>query len=325
MYRVKQRIRESLVDLRDKWMLADLPLPLENRWRVKANRGTDRYSPFFIIGHPRSGTTLLRAILSRHRSTFVPPENGGLPRMIRVFGGLRRSPWEVVVDKVLAEFKRGYEFEAWGLDPEDIRQRAIGLAEESRTLDELIAVFYLQYGAIYAPGKTMWGDKTTPGSFRYYLGKLSLVFPGARYLHIVRDGRDCVASAIKVGFFNRNVESAAQAWRYNVRRCRRLGQGLGAGGKYLEIRYEQLVNDVAGQLRAICAFLNLEPDTQMLEHHDNVAQRLPDVKTLSQHANVTRPVFQDSVGNWQLAFSREQVRVLNRIMRSELAHYGYDV
>jgi hypothetical protein len=324
MNSISQSIKDSLVKLRDKWMLADLPLSVPNRWPVKTNRGNDRYNPFFIIGHPRSGTTLLRAIVSRHHSTFVPPENGGLPRMIRVFGGLRRSPWEVVVDRVITEFKQGYEFESWGLEPEDIRQRAMGLAEESRTLDELISVFYLQYGAIHAPGKTIWGDKTTPGSFRY-LGKLSLVFPGALYLHIVRDGRDCVASAIEAGFFSRNVELAARAWRDNVRMCRRLEQDLGAGGKYLEVRYEQLVNDVAGQVRAICEFLQLGPDTQMLEHQDNVAQRLPDVETLSQHANVTRPVFQDSVGKWQLAFSREQVRVVSRIMGSELAHYGYEV
>ena len=139
-----QWIKESLIDLRDKWMLADFPLPLPNRWRVKTNCGRDRYTPFFIIGHPRSGTTLLRAILSRHPLAFVPPENGGLPRMIRVFGGLRRSPWEVVVDRVLTEFEGGYEHESWGLDPEDIRQRAMGLPEESRTLAELIAFFYLR-------------------------------------------------------------------------------------------------------------------------------------------------------------------------------------
>ena len=324
MHGVKQSIKESLIDLRDKWMLGDLPLPLPNRWRVKTSSGTDRYRPFFIIGHPRSGTTLLRAIMSRHRSTFVPPENGGLPRMIRVFGGLRRSPWEVVVDRVLEEFERGYEYESWGLDPEDIRQRAMGLSEESRTLAGLIALFYLRYGALYAPGKTVWGDKTTPGSFRY-LGKLSLVFPDARYVHILRDGRDCVASAMNAGFFGRDVELAARAWRDNVRMCRRLRRDLGAGGEYFEVRYEQLVSDVAGQVRAICEFLQLEPDTQMLEHQGNVEQRLPDVETLSQHANVTRPVFQDSVGRWRLALSREQVRLASRIMGSELAHYGYEV
>lgn len=313
-----------LVQIRDRWMLSDR-LPGKNRqWPVRADAAANYRNPFFVLGHPRSGTTLLRAMLCRHPDVFIPPENGALWRMIRVFGDNRASDWSQVVDRVMTEFEKGYEYAAWGLDSVQLRDRALDLLPTQRTLQGLIHAVYECYGERFAAGKRVWGDKTTPGDFDY-LDKLSLVFPQAKYLHIVRDGRDCVASAMKVGFYDKDIRVAARAWRDNVRHCRRFVRGGKRIDGYLEFQYETLVSDPADLLPQICTVLGIDVDTSVLDHAGDVSDLLPDVKALRQHANVARPIFGNSVGNWQRELSEQQVREVEQIMGSELRHCGYQL
>lgn len=322
MHRTGRKITEILVALRDRWMFSDNRLGGKARWRVTTAGSSKRLNPFFILGHPRSGTTLVRAILSRHANLFIPPENGNLWRMIRVFGGLRSSPWDVVVSAVMTEFKNGYEFNRWNIDMDALLREALALAQEQRNLADLISLIYLRYGSEHAPGKQIWGDKTTPGSFDY-LNKLSLVFPDAAYLHIVRDGRDCVASGVKAGFYNRNHIQAAKAWRDNVRICRRFGKRLQKSQRYLELRYEDLVAEPGEKIPALCSFLGIEVDQMMFEHHTGIGLQIPDVEAISHHRNITKPIFKSSIGRWKTEIPNDEQANVLRIVLPELAHYGY--
>jgi len=322
--RIIESGKEIAINLRDRWLLSDRFLPLHGRWCVRSEQVQSADPPFFVIGHPRSGTTLLRSLLCRHPEIFIPPENGGLWRMIRVFASNRRASWEDVTTAVIQEFMAGYEFDVWDFDVEKFRSDAVSIPQSERALDRLIALLYQRYGSVHAPGKKLWGDKTTPGSFKF-LPKLALVFPQARYLHIVRDGRDCVASAMRAGFFNRDVEIAAAAWRDNVHFCRKFGSRLNSKAQYFELRYEELVNDPGAHIPDICAFLKVKSHAAMLENSSEAANELPDVGKLSHHANVSRPVFRDSIGRWKRVFSAQDLTTINRIMAPELHRFGYDV
>lgn len=304
-------------------MLSDHSPGKRQRWPV-IGEGAGSRSPFFVLGHPRSGTTLLRSMLSRHPDVFIPPENGALWRMIRVFGGHRSSDWSQVVDSVMTEFEAGYEYEAWGLESSELRERAHGLPVQQRTLQGLVFSVYELYGERFAPGKKVWGDKSTPGSFDY-LSKLSLVFPQSSYVHIIRDGRDCVASAMKAGFFDRDISSAARAWRDNVRQCRHFCNRRKRAAACIEFQYETLVSDPAALIPDICAVLNIEPHPAMLDHGGDVAGRLPDVGVLEHHANVARPVFNSSVGKWRKELSAQQCQQIEKVMGSELVRCGYQL
>ena len=312
-----------LIRLRDRWMFSDRLPGKRGQWPVRSESPDRTTDPFFVLGHPRSGTTLLRSLLSRHPDVFIPPENGGLWRMIRVFGDTRGGDWSQVVDNVLQEFEGGYEYHAWEPHIGNVRDRALNLPAEERSLQGLIRCIYHCYGQPVAPGKSRWGDKTTPGDYGY-LDKLALVFPRASYVHIIRDGRDCVVSAMKVGFYNGDFRQAAKAWRDNVRKCRRLGDsGMGAGS-YLELQYETLVDQPEAPLKQVCEVLGIESHPAMLQHDDTV-DRLPDINTLEHHANVARPVFSSSVGKWRTALTEEQCGEVERIMGSELVNCGYEL
>ena len=242
--------------------------------------------------------------------------------MIRVFASNRRAAWEDVVSVVLNEFMAGYEFEAWNFDVEKYRKDALSIPQSERALDYLIVLFYRHWGDVNAPGKRLWGDKTTPGSFEF-LHKIALVFPRAKYVHIVRDGRDCVASAMKAGFFNEDAETAATAWRDNVQFCRNFGSQLHSPTDYLEVRYEELVNDPDSCIPHICGFLNVAPHAAIFQGDSEVTTELQDVVSISHHANVSKPVFSSSIGKWKKAFTTQELTRINQIMASELLRFGY--
>ena len=109
------------------------------------------------------------------------------------------------------------------------------------------------------------------------LALLDGLFPDARFVHLVRDGRDACLSflAVPPGIMTeswahpRDAGDFACQWRTEVRTARALGRRVGAA-RYLEVRYESLVADTEGDLREICAFAELPYDASMLDYRASV-------------------------------------------------------
>ena len=311
-----------LVRLRDRFLFSDR-LQIGNiQWPVQCRNQNEETPPFFIVGNPRSGTTLLRAILSKHQDVFIPPENGTLGEMIRTFGRYRWSSWQTVVSLIFDEFQKGYEFHHWNIDLERLKRSAESMPLENRSLAGLMHLIYRSYGADHAPGKIRWGDKSVPGS-SFHLWKVALVFPQAKYIHMVRDGRDCIASSVKAGFFGKNYRYAAYAWKDNLKECRKFGEKVKKENRFLEIRYEDLISSPKRQIDALCRFLELEPTETLLNYH-NIPQNLPDVLSIPHHENVGKPLFRDSIGKWKQQIPESEVKSISRIIKDELAFYGYE-
>jgi Sulfotransferase family len=320
LHRIRQKVLSPPVQLRDRIRLSDHPWIRKSSWPVRSATHGLPSRPFFIIGNPRSGTTLLRSILSYHPEVFIPPENGALGRMIRAFGTNRCHPWIAVVAAVLEEFRRGYAFPYWKVDLEEVQYAAEALPVEEQTLAWLINLIYLQYGSIHAPGKKRWGDKTAGNSS--YLKKIDLVFPEALYIHAVRDGRDSIVSNVKAGFAKSYVR-AAYTWKDNIRNCRRFGRKLRSQNRFFEYRYEDLISAPEKTVFAVCHFLGLEPTATMLRYQ-GVNTHLPDVFTISHHRNVTKPIFHDSIGTWKTQLPKSEMPSVLKTIRKELALFGYE-
>lgn len=309
-----------LLELRDQLRLEYWP-PARDAWPATGPLNSV-VAPFFIIGSPRSGTTLLRAIIQGHSEIFIPPENGTLGSMVREFSLLRRKSWEQVVDTLLDEFACGYEFSHWQLQLDELRERAMKLEPDRRSLAGLIEIIYQVYGEKYAAGKPRWGDKSTPGSF-HYLYRLSRVFPEARYLHIVRDGRACVASSLKAGFFDRDHLHAALAWQFNVRSANRLGGQLDDPSRFLEIRYEDLIAQPGPTVAAICEFLGVTLEPALLAHSEQIGSRIPEITDVEHHRNVGQPLFSDSLEKWRDEIPMDTLRSIQQSIKPDLARLGY--
>ena len=276
-----------------------------------------RLKPIFIIGSIRSGNTMLRAMLVSGGELVIPPESFVLRDVIRKFRLHGYLPWEDLVKVILAEFATERMFPDWNVSIARAYERAVAVEESQRSLAAIVDALYAEY-AISACGQARrWGDKT-PLNHRA-LHWINRVFPGAQFVHILRDGRDAVASTLDAGIYT-TPEAAAQRWVEAVMACRRFGDTKGTH-QFLEVRYEELVTDPNKTLARVCGFAGLRFDESMLDFHKN-AGSLGDTYQ-AHHANVSRPVSSSSIGQWRARLTDAQVAAMMPVIEGTLSKVGY--
>lgn len=274
--------------------------------------------PFFIIGFQRSGTTLLRLMLDSHPDVAVPLDVVGLwaryaARLDAEFGGLATDDdVRRLVEALLAEERiRLWDVE---MSAEDI---VSSVAE--RSFAAVIEAFNLAYAT--AKGKERWGSKD-PGDMRR-MHMIDEWFPDARFVHILRDGRDACMSLVAQDFGPDDLLACADAWQEEVWWVRRIGRLLGPE-RYHEVRYEDLVTDPEAALRPLCRFLGLEFHPAMLSYHRRVGDAVPDEK---RHIwpLIDRPPQADNVERWRTRLTRGMRVCFEKRAGDVLAECGYEV
>jgi Sulfotransferase family len=270
-------------------------------------------APFvFVVGCARSGTTLLRVMLDRHPLMAIPPESHFLVPLWRWRrrydrdGGFDLDRWR----KDLLTF---YRFRDWGLALDLVEDRLSGL----KTIDfsEAVRRVYALYAE--ASKKPRYGDKTPPYLLRMPL--IAQLFPEARFLHIVRDGRDVAASLVEQMGHPR-LSEAADYWGYRILAARRTGSALGPE-RYREVRYERLVQDPEGELAWIAAFLDLPPDARTAETRGGLG-RLPPAKRARHPHLAERPTA--GLRDWRRDLAPEQVATVEALAGDALDLLGYE-
>ncbi|RMF40576.1 MAG: sulfotransferase, partial [Anaerolineae bacterium] len=144
--------------------------------------------PFFIVGHPRSGTTLLRFMLSSHPRLYIPEETGFIPFLLP--RRMHHAPLSLAqTRRLLARIARlNY---LWDGLVDDLP--AFYAALPAPTLPVILDTLYRRQIAPF--GAQRWGDKTP--LYVQHIPLLADLFPGAQFIHIIRDGRDAALSARK--------------------------------------------------------------------------------------------------------------------------------
>ena len=228
-------------------------------------------NPFvFVVGCPRSGTTLLQRMLDAHPQLAVINETRWIDYWSRPGKGVRAdgTVTEELVERLL-DFPRFAEF---GLDREELVALLDGTS--SPTYPTFVARLFGLYGR--ARGKELVGDKTP----RYVrsIPLLHDLFPNARFLHLIRDGRATALSIINwrkaaklattfPTWKEHPVATAALWWEWQVLLGREARSFLGPG-LYHETTYEALVAHPSGELESVCGFLDLPFDQAMLRYHE---------------------------------------------------------
>jgi len=274
--------------------------------------------PCFIIGSGRSGTTLVRAILAAHGGVAIPPESYVIPEVIRAYRSLGFLPWPDLCRVVVGRFESHPDFADWETDLAPACRHAISLPAEQRDLAHIIDAVYRCYLARHMPAATVWGDKTPSNTT--FVEWLDRVFPSARYIHLLRDGRDVVSSFVRAGIAS-SLRGACDDWQGRVRAARGLGRRVGRD-RYLEMRYEDLVLDPQAEILRLCSFLGLEFRDAMLQH-ERVAPGLADVCRVPHHANVRTRLNTSYVGNWRASLSAADQAYVEQRLGRDLVAAGY--
>ena len=269
--------------------------------------------PFFIVGNDRSGTTMLRLILDRS-SVAIPPESMFLVDFepVRGAGGLGEP------DAAAKFMRRVWEHprvRLWGIagDPPAVPP---GLTHEEAYRFAVEAPFRA-YAELNE--KERWADKTP--LYLAHIGELAEIWPEARFVVLVRDGRDVALSLLGVPFGPNNVWAAARFW------ARGIDLGVDAanrfGDRVLTVRYEDVVAEPATRVKSLCAFLGLEYEHDLLaiEHTDSA-------KVLKDQAgwftNVWAGINSAAVGKWRREMSPDDQRVFDQVAGAQLERMGYE-
>lgn len=277
-----------------------------NTCAISATSRPQVKSPFFIVASARSGTTFLRLTLNAHPLVAVPPESRFITEL---WDGSDEVDGEDFPRK-LAEHKR---FRAWDLAIEDVRRQLGG--EPRLPYARAISAAYEAYAE--KNGKRYWGDKTP----RYveHIPFLAALFPDARFIHLVRDGRNVALSYSHVDFGPKNVARAARLWQKRVGAGMRDGRALPAG-RYIEIRNEDLAEDVASEVHKVCDFLELDFDPMML---DEEARAKGEVDKVTHH-HTPQASGRKHFSMWQEEMSPGDIEVFEAVAGDTLGALGYE-
>ncbi|MEN8239493.1 MAG: sulfotransferase, partial [Actinomycetota bacterium] len=250
-----------------------------------------------IVGSGRSGTTLLRTILDGHPRLAVanePQFTGGVARRRKRLesDGFDRSAF-------LETVRSNPNYRRLGLDEAAV-DASIRRAAPTNTADGVRAVFDV-FAA--SEGKPLYGDKT-PG-YVVQIPELADMFPEARFIHLIRDGRNVALSYIERPWGPTTVGEAALYWRSRVGRGRAAGSALG-DTRYLETRYENLVDDPEEEVRRICEFLDLEFEPEMLQYQKAAETFIASSHQPEAFTALTRPPT-SGIRDWSTAMNTDDV------------------
>jgi hypothetical protein len=234
-------------------------------------------APIFIGGVGRSGTTLMRVLLDAHPRICCGPELKALPQISELFqsflGGERRM-------------------EAYGISPADLQ------GYFRQFVDSLTGNFRR------SSGKPRWAEKT-PNNVRH-MATLGTIFPDARFIHMVRDGRDVACSLVTMNWrdirtgeklsYTQNIASAAGYWQNIVRHAWHQASLPILRNRVIQVPYEGMVRNVEGVMRPLLQFLGEQWDPAILEAHKKDRSHEPHESSSEQ---ATRPVYDTAIGRWK--------------------------
>lgn len=269
----------------------------------------------FLVGCNRSGTTMLRGMFDSHPDVAVPPESyfviPALRRASAYEAGGRFDVETFLADlRANASFRRNWELPA----------AALTALRDDPPPDTAAALLRLYTAYATERDKTRAADKTPQHVL--HLDLLARSFPRARFVHLVRDGRNVVPSLLEVAHGPTRFPDGVEYWHTRVLTGRRTGERLGPG-RYREVRYEDLVADPEPQLRELCGFLELSYSPAMLEYPTRVGELVAGTFDARQHLGISRAPTSNG-RDWRTTMSDHDVQLFEAIAGDALDAFGYE-
>lgn len=196
------------------------------------------------------------------------------------------------------------------------KNELILLMAEQKTVGGMIAAIFKKYAQVRS--KSRWGDKR-PYYIRF-IPELLDCFPDAKIIHIIRDGRDCVASLKSMPWWHHHPVYSMLNWRYIIRLGAKYKQQF--KDQFMEIKYEDLVNEPEFIMNKICDYLGEKFYAGMLDYYQNSKQNVPAYK-IGWHSKTHAPISKDSIGKWTSKLTEEEIKLMEWSAQDELLNWGY--
>jgi hypothetical protein len=271
----------------------------------------------FLVGCPRSGTTLLRRICDAHPQLAVVHQTRWIPRTFEFRRGL--TPEGFITPKLLERMRDPRRLRRLEMEEDDL-ERLFGNSGGVSFASFVTALLDL-YGKRH--GKRFVGDKS-PGYVRY-MPMLHELWPEAKFVHIIRDGRDVCLSVLDwrkgvtsfATFEEDPFTTAGVWWEWYVRLGREGARQLGPG-LYHELRYESLVAEPERESAKLCEFLGIPYDASMVRFHEGRTSPKPGLSNKAAWLPVTR-----GLRDWRTTMDADAMQRFEAAAGDLLDELGY--
>lgn len=276
----------------------------------------ERGRPIFVVGCPRSGTTLLQLMLHAHPRIALPPETSFVLPVYygrRSFGDLRLAENREAVAAWITR-RRETRFRDLALDTDAVTARIV---EGPPTIGSALAAVLTSFSDRFHAVR--WGDKR-PGYIQH-LPALLRLFPDAQIVHLIRDPRDTTGSLKEMGWWRQDTYAAIATWAQAIDSGQVWRRRLGPV-QYQELRYEDLLNDPKPVLRELCGFLGEDFDAAMLAPYDVADEAVP--KRKKWHRRTRGALTTSRIGAWRKRLDGWEIALCDRVLAGRMAALGYE-
>ena len=282
-------------------------------------------APIFIIGNPRSGTTLIRLMLTCHRNIMIPPECGFAVWWYLKYGEWKKSK----LPEFIQDLMQSKKIDTWQINEKSLLEFL--REKDPFSYSQLISAVYEWYGLSRGRSFKRWGDKNN-----FHLNHILTIkklFPTAYFVHIIRDGRDVTCSYREVNArkiqslyapnLPNKIDEIAEQWKTNVEMINESFECIRWENVY-ELKFEDLILDTGRSLFNLCCWLGELYDPSMLNyHHINRMRILEPVEFLKWKEHTLHPPVSSVVARHKRDLSMQEIGTFEMVAGDVLERYGY--
>lgn len=277
---------------------------------------------FFIIGRPRSGTTLLRMLFEAHPNVLVPPESPFIIILYKKYGHI--SFWDEPMIREFVDdiFKVRY-FDKWLISKESLVISLLEIKGE-RTFEEMVKQVCLSYQSLYDKQEIlMLGDKNPANSL--HINRIHKLFPGSKIIHIRRDYRDNYLSLTNVNFEVPIVPLVIYRWKFNLKLAMNLQKRH--PDKVYSLRYEDLASRPEEEFGKICRFLGIDFDPKVMSFYEKKEEAGKAYANANEllvvHKSLFEPITTNRTELWKKDMEQRDIRIADLVVGKMADEAGY--
>lgn len=281
-------------------------------------------SPIFILGNPRSGTSLLRLMLDSHNDICIPPESHFFLWLEE-----RYSEWDNnLLDTYIDDLYASTKFETWNINKDELKQFLGSKVIESYA--HLNSLIYHYYCVLQGRQVIYWGDKNSLWVDK--LHKIPKHYPNAFFIHIIRDGRDvaCSYRSLNSRIINskyapnlpNDIEEIAKAWISNIKGIEYFLRALNTQN-IIQIRYEDLLKQPQKTLQSILNKIDLNFSKVQMQYYLKDKSNIEPSDFFVWKEKLVQPPDLSNIGKYKLQLSPEEINIFDTLAKKTLIKYGY--
>jgi hypothetical protein len=286
----------------------------------------------FILGNPRSGTSLFRLMLNSHSMINATPECGFLHWWYKKY-----ADWDSScvtsnrLDEYISDLESSKRIEDWKMDYAQLKEKIV--QENPDNYAKLGEIVYVFYGEQKGKKAKVIADKNN-----YYINHfndLNEIWPDAKYILVIRDGRDVACSYLNIETLVTNspykpklstdIKTIAKEWLTNNQNVLSFSESLN-NNQFMVIRYEDFVKDSELYLTKVCNFLGLNFESNMLNYYiKNAKEQDEPLSSLDWKKKTLEKPDKDNIGKYKMELEEQSIEEFNTTATDLLQKFNYEI